>query len=456
MSVLKTYEPTVLKWLETYPCMTAAQVRDWLEEKYKLDANDRTVRRFVTELREKHGITKKSEPRRDYEAVEELPKGYQLQLDFGVKSVRDAYRLRYIKLYFVVFTLSYSKYKWGIFQERPFTSSDLIRALYGCFEYLGGMPHQLVYDQDSIMVVSENYGDIIHTQAFATFLSETKMKVRVCRKSDPESKGLIESSVKFVKGNFMENRLFMRIDIWNQSFEDWLDRTGNGQKHGTTKRKPAEMFAEEQEHLLPLFGVAPVDIIDDMERQVRKDNTILYLSNRYSLPLGTYGKEKTVFLTVEDNQLHIHDRIGKHLTTHKISAEKGKLLKHESHRRNRSARIEELRNTTVALLGEEFREYLTVLCEEKPRYVKEQFDLVISTCKDYGRECVLEAMLYCQDLALYSANDLCDAVKAMNEQPASLPQANWLPVEDERYHIPVQKRPLSAYARIATESEVLR
>ena len=38
-------------------------------------------------------------------AVEELPMGYQLQLDFGMKTVRDAYSNRYIKLHFVVFTL---------------------------------------------------------------------------------------------------------------------------------------------------------------------------------------------------------------------------------------------------------------------------------------------------------------------------------------------------------------
>ena len=47
MTALMAYEAIVIKWLEAYPCMTAAQVRDWLEEKYQLDVADRTVRRFV-------------------------------------------------------------------------------------------------------------------------------------------------------------------------------------------------------------------------------------------------------------------------------------------------------------------------------------------------------------------------------------------------------------------------
>ena len=449
ITALTAYEPIVLKWLEAYPCMTAAQVRDWLEERHSLDAAERTVRRFVAKLRDKYGITREEEPRREYEAVEELPKGYQMQLDFGEKTVRHVNSRRYTKLYFASFTLSWSRYKWGFFQDRPFTSADLVKALYGCFEYFGGMPHQLVYDQDSIIVVSENNGDIIHTQAFTAFLDETKLDVRVCRKSDPESKGLIESSVKFIKGNFMENRLFNKISSWNEAFEKWLIRTGNGKTHGTTKRKPAEMFAEEQEHMLPLFGVRSAEIAEEMNRTVRADNTILYLSNRYSLPIGTYGKQKTVFLSVEGDALKIKKQSGEHLATHQICTEKGKLIKLDSHRRDKASRIKELLDKTVALLGEEFREYLTVMCEEKPRYVREQLDLVVRACEGYSRECVLEAMRYCQGLELNSANDLNDAVRSMYGPPPEPPQSERLPVEDERYHVLVQKRSLLVYAEAA-------
>lgn len=453
LTALTAYEPVVVKWLEAYPCMTAAQVRDWLEEKHQLDAAERTVRRFVAKLREQYGITRKTEPRREYEAVEELPKGHQLQLDFGEKTVRDAYSSRYIKLYFAVFTLSYSRYKWGVFQDKPFMSTDLVRALYGCFAYFGGMPRQLVYDQDSIIVVSENGGDIIHTQAFSAFLAESKLDVRVCRKSDPETKGLIEASVKYIKRNFMENRLYMGLDQWNQSFEEWLVRTAKRQ-HGTTKRKPVGMFAEEQEYLLPLYGVAPAEIAEEMDRLVRPDNTVWYRSNRYSVPYGTYAKEKQVFLAVEGSKLHIMNRIGELIATQDISAEKGKLIRLDSHRRNKDEKSKALRDKTVALLGEEFRQYLETLCERKPRYVKDQLALVLHTCEAYGRENVLAAMRYCQELELYSANDLRDAVEMFNGQAPETPQPSRLPVADARYHIPVQRRALSVYAEVAAGSGV--
>jgi transposase len=454
MTALSAYEQIVLGWLEEYPCMTAAQVRDWLAEKYQLDAAERTVRRYVTRLREKHGITRESEPKREYEAVEELPKGHQLQLDFGTKTVRVADSNRYIRLYVAVFTLSNSRYKWGVFLDRPFLSEDLVRALYGCFEYIGGMPRQLVYDQDAIIVVSENGGDIIHTHAFSAFLAETKLDVRVCRKADPESKGKIESSVKYVKGNFMAYRKYYGLEAWNQSFEAWLVRTGNKKEHGTTKRPPVEMFAEEQEHLLPLYGVASAQMPKEMDRNVRPDNTVLYRSNRYSVDYGTYSKVKEVYLAVDGGTLIIMDQTGAVLTTHEISLEKGKLIRHEHHRRNKGERIKAIRDKTVALLGEEFQEYLDILIEKKPRYVKEQFKIVVNACEEYGREATLSAMLYCRELELYSANDLRDAAKMISDQQPPAVQPSRLPVEGERYRISVQKRDLTVYTGIAAGSEV--
>jgi hypothetical protein len=374
--------------------------------------------------------------------------GFQLQMDFGVKSVRSAYSGRYTKLYVAAFSLSCSRFKWGIFQEKPFTSENLVWALYSCFEYMGGMPRQLVYDQDSILVVSENNGDIIHTHAFAAFLQETHLQTLVCRKSDPETKGKIEAVVRFIKGNFMENRLFMDLDIWNRSFEEWLDRTGNGRVHGTTKRKPCELFAEEQKCLLPLFGSPPQKNTDNMSRTVRKDNTILYCSNRYSLPLGTFNTHKTVNLEIVDERLRIFTETIDLLAEHQLCCDKGKLVKADSHRYERNQKVQERLEKTVSLLGEEFREYLTALCVAKPRYVKEQLALVVKTCEGYGRETTLKAVLFCSEQELWNASDLANASAALSDRTLP-PAATRLPVSDEKYHIDVQHRPLSVYAEAA-------
>ena len=67
--------------------MTAAQVHDWLLEHYgSIEVSERTVSRYVNALRLDYGIKKTAKPR-DYEAMDELPMGHQMQLDFGVKNM---------------------------------------------------------------------------------------------------------------------------------------------------------------------------------------------------------------------------------------------------------------------------------------------------------------------------------------------------------------------------------
>lgn len=66
------------------------------------------------------------------------------------------------------------------------------------------MPKEVVINQDSIICVSENNGYIIYIYEFEKFRQECGLVVYMCRGADPESKGKIENTVKYIKGNFLE------------------------------------------------------------------------------------------------------------------------------------------------------------------------------------------------------------------------------------------------------------
>ena len=55
--------------------------------------------------------------------------------------------------------------------------------------------------------MAENEGDILLTEEFQQFVNEIKFEVKLCRKADPESKGKVENVVKFIKKNFISNRV---------------------------------------------------------------------------------------------------------------------------------------------------------------------------------------------------------------------------------------------------------
>lgn len=291
---LDPYQELIISWLKEHQDMTAAQVYDWLLERYpSLNVGESTVRAYVRELREKYDIPKKKSTR-SYEAVPELPMGVQAQVDFGQTTQKTADG-RFKKLYFIAFVLSHSRYKYKEWLDRPFTTRDVIRTHENAFEWFGGIPHELVYDQDSLMIVSENGGDLILTEEFQTYCQERNLNLHVCRKADPESKGKIENVVGFIKHNYADHRIFHGIDKWNENGWEWLRRTGNYKVHNTTKKRPVDVFQEEKLHLRPVQKISISNSISSITRTVRKDNTIRYGSNRYSVPLGTYEKHKKVY-----------------------------------------------------------------------------------------------------------------------------------------------------------------
>ena len=110
----------------------------------------------------------------------------------------------------------------------------------------------MVYDQDHLILVHENYGDLIFTQEFAVYVKRRNFQVHMCRKADPESKGQIENVVGFVKKNFARHRIYYGLDKLNEECLAWLERRGNGKVHQTTKKIPAQVFLVERKHLLPI------------------------------------------------------------------------------------------------------------------------------------------------------------------------------------------------------------
>ncbi|MHB1155110.1 MAG: IS21 family transposase [Eubacteriales bacterium] len=442
--ILSEYKDRILLWIRTYPSISAAQVCDWLKENYSIEFSERTVARYVKDLRNEYHLKKTVNPR-DYEAVPELPMGMQLQVDFGEKYIEKAGGGK-IKVRFAAFVLAHSRQKYAQFQTRPFTASDLSGACHNCFRFYGGIPEELVFDQDSIVSVSENCGDIIYTVEFEKLRQECKFRVYLCRAADPESKGKIENVVKYIKGNFLQNRIYPSDDeTLNYCCLQWLERTGNAKLHGTTKKIPAEVFKEEQEYLRPL-PVIPENEDLSIPRTVRKDNTIVYDSNRYSVPLGTYNAQKEVLVEAKDGILIITTTFGDSICEHSIATGRGGLIKNTNHKRDRNTAIDVMQNELNILLLDQAQEFLQAIRKEKSRYARDQFQLLQSLCEKYEKVKVLKAISFCTDGHLYSVNYVKDYLQ-YNDQPRPEPVSLPIPVSDLKYHVTTEKRSLDVYAK---------
>ncbi|MDD4766206.1 MAG: IS21 family transposase [Desulfotomaculaceae bacterium] len=446
---LQSYEDKIVGWLKRFPDITAAEIHDWLKEHYPdYQGKERTLRRYVGRLRDKHNI-KKPINLRQYQAVDELPMGYQAQVDLGQINLTDT-RGKKVTLYGFGMVLSHSRYKYVEWDDKSLNTTRFIQMHYRAFEFMGGVPEEIVYDQDRLLAISENFGDIIYTAEFEQFRQQMGFRVYLCRKKDPESKGKIEAVIKYVKGNYARHRIFDNLQAFNEGCIKWLYRTANAEVHGTTKKVPAQVFTKERKHLKPIPLI--MDFSEpSLTRAVRKDNTIWYLSNRYSVPLGTYRPGKELEVKENEGILQIWDpETGELLVSHELSLEKGKLIKKRNHQRDHSRKIAQLYDETLTALGggDEAADFLDRIQQEKPRYVRDQYHLILNTARKYPLPDLKAALSYCLERQIYSAVDLRTITEYFNEtdkpQPGNI-DAISIP---KTYRIKTEVRDISEYTAI--------
>lgn len=410
------YREEILSWVKQFNSITVAQIYDWLEERYApLSFNETTLRSYVREIRKEYNILK-SPLIRQYEAVEDPPMGKQMQIDFGMKKVFNIEGIE-ITLYVMCFVLSNSRYKYCEWQGHPFTTPDIVRIHENAFVFYGGYPEEAVYDQDHLVLVSENHGDLIYTKEFAAYLQKRKFSVYMCRKADPESKGRIEKVVDYVKDNFASNRIFSGIDKWNEDCIKWLKRRGNGKTHNTTRKIPAEVFNDERKYLQPVTEklISEYRILS-ITYQVRKDNTVPIKGNRYTVPIGTYKGPYTYVGVnqIGNNHLIIYDiETKKELAKHEIPDTKGNLVKNNNHKRNRNQKIAPWMDQLAKKFSDvqNAKIFLDEIYKDKPRYMRDQLMLIEKALKTTDETAVDKALKFCVNNKLNSAVDFKDAVE---------------------------------------------
>lgn len=435
---LDPYRDIILGWLKNFPDLSSAQVYDWLKEKQDVSEEniaENTTRNYVNELRVTHHLPKVS-VQRVYAAVPDSPMGFQVQVDFGQDLV-NTYNGTRKRLYFIGFVLSHSRYKYIEFLDRPFRTTDLVRCHENAFEFFGGMPEELVYDQDALLAVSENAGDLIFTKEFDNYRKLRRFNIYLCRKSDPESKGKIEQVVKFVKHNFMKNREFHDIHLWNQQTIMWLERTGNYKVHHNTKKRPSEVHSVEKLHLRKVSSKFSFEnsLTESITRTIQKDNIIRFESNRYSVPVGTYdAKTKNVaYLEMTTNGfLNIRLQLsGPLIARHLISSSKGQLIYDPSHHKKPSSKKTLLREEIELSFSNSdlISWFLDELNKKYPRHLVDQFkvlQMVIRNHPDY----IQEALETVKTLNMISANDFRDIAFTLHKESEAQIQES---VESSKY-----------------------
>jgi Integrase core domain len=416
---LDSYEPYILNELRKCPFLSAPQIHDRLKENFSSlpSVTPKTVFNFVHHIREANDLPKETEKSyRPYEKQPETPYGEYAQCDFGERWIMTPHGPS-LKVYFFAISMSRSRYKFVYFSRIPFTTAHAVYAHELAFEFFGGIPRKIIYDQDKLFLVRENLGDLILTGGFRTLVREHGFDPIFCRKSDPQSKGKIENVVKYVKYNFLRGREFTDIDTLNNDALGWLRRTANGTEHHGIRRVPCEEFEMEKIHLMPYKGVPTKPSEKLVPHHVRKDNVINYRGNYYSVPTGTYcGHKALVYIEEKEGSLHIYSlETGKTLAIHKISCDKGKFISNTSHRRNREASLDDYEVSVRNQLPQSdiIDIYLSQLRINKARNYRDNLQFIASRHSAYSDITLTEAFSKCLETSVFNGSNLMDVAESI-------------------------------------------
>ncbi|MHB8614415.1 MAG: IS21 family transposase [Candidatus Dormibacteraceae bacterium] len=241
----------------------------------------------------------------------ETEPGEQAQVDWGHFGYID-YAGQRGRLYGFAMTLGWSRAMYVEFTTVA-DSARFLRCHVHGFEYLGGVPEQIVHDNLKSAVVSRDADGTIHWNArYLDFASVLGFSPFACRPYRAQTKGKVESGIKYVKYNFWPGLHFGDLADLNQQALSWLNTIANGRVHGTTGVTPFSRLGQEGLH-----PVQPYDTSVLSSRRSSKDCLVSYAGNYYSVP-AAYACQALVVKETDSGELLILSAQGELLATHRV------------------------------------------------------------------------------------------------------------------------------------------
>jgi len=234
----------------------------------------------------------------------------------------------------------------------------------------------------------------------------------VCRGADPESKGKIESVVKFIKYSFFPVRTFNSVAEANESLLKWLERKANGRiSQATMKIRMIEIESERQS-LRPLrnsiFNKERISIRE--ERTVSDKCRIAVDASQYDVPETYRNGSVDIYKTVD--RLFIFDRrSSKEIAAYPLSFIPGQIVSNRAMIREMGSTIQRLKDEANGYFDNpDWNVFLGINFKRLPRYARDQCLLARKYFKDQkiDKEKLAQALKFCLDIGSFSIQDLWD------------------------------------------------
>ncbi|MCI0673807.1 MAG: IS21 family transposase, partial [Myxococcaceae bacterium] len=279
-------------------------------------ASHSAVKRLVKRLRRAKGVRAE-----DVAITVTTAAGEVAQVDFGYVGRLLCPQEKVLrKAWVFVMVLAHSRYLVAdiVFEQ---SLPTWLRLHVESFEKLGGVVETVVPDNlkaavlraaftpDEPSALNRSYREVARHYGF---------KVDPTPPYAPQKKGKVEAGVKYVLSNCLKGREGEDVDVVRGELQRWLAEVANVRRHGTTGRRPVDVFREEEVPALrPLPAKRFVPVVWKPAR-VHQDSHVLFDRRFYSVPWRLVGSDVWLRVTdasvevyAEDTRVATHARRGK-------------------------------------------------------------------------------------------------------------------------------------------------
>ena len=167
----------------------------------------------------------------------ETAPGEQAQVDWGSLVYLDGDGKKH-RIWVFVMTLGWSRACYVELVRRADTAA-FIQCHVNAFEYLGGVPRRCLYDNAKVVTLGRDEDQQpIWNQRMLDFAMRVGFEIRLCQPYRAQTKGKVESGVKYVRRNMWPSIRFTDDADLNRQGLEWCDVVANTRVHGTTHRVP--------------------------------------------------------------------------------------------------------------------------------------------------------------------------------------------------------------------------
>jgi transposase len=218
--------------------------------------------------------------------------GEELQLDFGaVGWIAEGGRRRRVWALVLTAVVSRQMFVWLTYRQ---SVDDVVAGCEAAWSFFGGVFRVLIPDNLKAIVTTADRDAPRLTTAFVEYAQARGFVIDPARVRHPQDKGRVERTVQYVQGSLFAGETFSTLAEAQGAAERWCRVTAGERIHGTTRRRPAEHFAQvERQHLLAA-PEAPYQVARWSEAKVPRDHHLSVAKALYSVPTHYIGERVQV------------------------------------------------------------------------------------------------------------------------------------------------------------------